>query len=392
MRKHVLMLSASLLTNAAIHTELRAAEIPVQNSPQLQAAVRNLTPGTTVLLAPGTYQGDIYIQKAAGAQETPIVIGGTDPNNPPVFSGGRQAFHLSDCSHLILRNLKVVGFPSNGINIDDGGSFETPAHHITLENVTILQTGPEGNHDALKMSGVDHFTVRRCRFEGWGGSGIDMVGCHYGVVEDCNFVGHEGFSQSNAVQLKGGTENVLVQTSLFRNAGERAINLGGSTGLQFFRPKVGDYEAKNITIAGNRFGGGQTPLAWVTADGGHVHHNTIICPEIWLLRILQETKDPQFKPSHGGIFENNLVIYDSRIRDFVNVGSGTAPETFVFSHNAWCDINGRGKPTLPTAEKEGLYQVKLQIDQTAMENGIVNVKDERLRDIGAQSYKKVMQR
>jgi len=391
MKRCVLMLFPILLANAAIHTEFIATEIPAQNSLQLQAAIRNLTPGTTVLLAPGTYQGDIYIQGAAGTQEAPIVITGIDPNKPPVFSGGRQAIHLSDCSHLILRNLKVVGFPSNGINIDDGGSFDTPAHHITLENVMILQTGPEGNHDALKMSGVNHFTVRRCRFEGWGGSGIDMVGCHHGVIEDCTFVGREGFSQSNAVQLKGGTEDVLVQTSLFKNAGQRAINLGGSTGLQFFRPKVGDYEAKNITIAGNRFVGGQTPVAWVTADGGFVHHNTIICPEIWLLRILQETKDPQFRPCHGGIFENNLVIYDSRIRDFVNVGLGTAPETFAFYHNAWHDINGRSKPTLPTAEKDGLYQIELDVDKAAMEDGIVNVRDERLKDVGAQSYKKATQ-
>jgi hypothetical protein len=388
MRKHVLMLFTILLANAAIRTELRAAEISVQNSTQLQAAVRDLTPGTTVLLAPGTYQGDIYIHGAAGAQQAPIVIAGIDPNNPPIFSGGRQAIHLSDCSHLILRNLKAVGFPSNGINIDDGGTFETPAHHITLENVTILQTGPEGNHDALKMSGVDHFTVRRCRFEGWGGSGIDMVGCHHGVIEDCTFVGRDGFSQSNAVQLKGGTEYVLVQTCLFKNAGQRAVNLGGSTGLQFFRPKVGDYEARNITIAGNRFVGGQTPLAWVTADGGRVHHNTIVCPEIWLLRILQETKDVRFRPCHSGIFENNLIIYDSRIRDFVNIGPGTAPETFVFSHNAWHDINGRGKPTLPAAEKDGLYQIEMDVDKTAMEKGIVRIKDKKAKDIGAQGYKK----
>jgi len=390
MRKYVLMLFPILLVNAATGADLGAAEIRVQSSSQLQAAIQNLTPGTSILLAPGTYEGNIYVQRAAGAEQAPIVIAGTDPNSPPVFSGGRQAIHLSDCSHLILKNLKVVGFPSNGINIDDGGSFETPAHHITLENVTILQTGPEGNHDALKMSGVDHFTVRRCHFEGWGGSGIDMVGCHHGVIEDCTFVGREGFSQSNAVQLKGGTEDVLVQTNFFKNAGQRAVNLGGSTGLQFFRPKVGDYEAKNITIAGNRFVGGQTPIAWVTAHGGHVHHNTIVRPENWILRILQETKDSRFRPCHDGLFENNLIIYDSRIRDFVNVGPGTAPETFAFSHNAWYDINGRGKPTLPTVEKDGLYQIELDADQAAMDEGIVRIKDEKGKGVGAQGYKKVM--
>jgi len=335
---------------------LQAGEIHVADSAQLRAALAHLTPGTTVLLDRGVYEGGIYLSNVVGTEDAPIVIQGGDPNAPPVFrGGGGQAFHLADCSYMALRHIRVEGFSGNGINIDDGGSFETPAHHIILEDVTILEIGPTGNHDALKMSGVDHFRVRNCHFEAWGGSGIDMVGCHHGVVEDCTFVGREGFSQDNAVQLKGGTADVLVQCCLFRNAGQRAINLGGSTGLQFFRPSVQGYEAKDITIAGNRFEGSLAPVAWVTADGGHVHHNTILLPEKWVLRILQETTDPQFLPSHGGVFEDNLVFYDSRVRDFVNVGPRTAPETFVFRRNAWCDVEGSRRPLLPVMEQDGVY-------------------------------------
>jgi hypothetical protein len=182
-----------------------------------------------------------------------------------------------------------------------------------------------------------------------------MVGCHDGVVEDCMFVGRAGFEQSNAVQLKGGTADVLVQCCLFRNAGQRCINLGGSTGLQFFRPKVQGYEATRITVAGNRFEGSFSPVAWVTADGGHVHHNTIVLPEKWVLRILQETEDPQFVPSHGGIFEDNLVFFDARVQVFVNVGPQTAPETFIFRRNVWCDVEGSRRPSLPVEEQSGIY-------------------------------------
>lgn len=345
----------------------RAAEIRVMDSGQFRAEIRRLAPGTTLLLAPGVYEGGLYLEKVAGTENAPIVIAGQDANNPPIFRGaGGQAMHLADCSYITLRNLQVEGFPSNGINIDDGGSFETPAHHVLLENVTILKTGPTGNHDALKMSGVDQFTVRKCRFEAWGGSGIDMVGCHRGVVEDCTFVGREGFGQNNAVQLKGGTRDILVQCCSFAKAGQRAINLGGSTDLPYFRPSVGDYEAKDITIAGNRFTGSLAPVAWVTADGGHVHHNTIVLPDKWVLRILQETRDPRFKPCHDGLFEHNLVIYDSRVQVFVNVGAGTAPETFKFRRNAWCDAEGCRKPQLPTPEEDGAY----------------------LCDIGAEAYKR----
>ena len=90
----------------------------------------------------------------------------------------------------------------NGINIDDAGDKTKPAHGILIEDCSISDIGPRGNFDALKMSGVDRFLVRRCKFSGWGGSGIDMVGCHDGKVEDCQFTGKDGFSQSNAVQMK----------------------------------------------------------------------------------------------------------------------------------------------------------------------------------------------
>jgi hypothetical protein len=344
-----------------------ASEIHITDSPAFRKAITQLTPGTSLLLEPGVYEGGVSLHDVAGTEQAPVIIQGVEPNNPPVFRKGGTALHLSDCRYVTLRDIRVEGFPGNGINVDDGGSFETPAHHIILENLTILETGPKGNHDALKMSGVDHFVVRKCRFEGWGGSGIDLVGCHHGVIEDCTFTGRQGFSQDNAVQLKGGSEDVLVQCCLFTRAGQRSINLGGSTGLRFFRPKVNDYEARNITVAGNRFERCMAPIAWVTADGGHVHHNTIILPDRWILRILQETADPQFKPSHGGVFEHNLVIYNSRAQFFVNIGPRTAPETFVFRHNVWCDTEGSRVPSLPVAEKEGVY----------------------LSNVGAEAYKRV---
>jgi hypothetical protein len=354
MRYRMMGLCLGLACLASAGTQ--AKEVRVADWAGLRIALRQLSPGTTLLLGPGVYQGGVYLHRINGAADAPIVIQGLDPNDPPIFrGGGGQAIHLADCSYITLMNLRVEGFPLNGINIDDGGTFETPAQHIVLEDITILETGPQGNHDALKMSGVDHFIVRRCHFEGWGGSAIDMVGCHHGIIEDCTFVGREGFSQSSAVQLKGGTANVLVQCCLFKNASQRDINLGGHTDLQVFRPAVGDYEARDITIAGNRFEGGISPVAWVTARGGHVHHNTIVLPERWVLRILQETTDPQFKPSHGGIFEDNLVIFDSRVRVFVNVGPGTAPETFIFRRNAWCDVEGSRRPALPVPETDGVY-------------------------------------
>ena len=371
-------------------SNLCAGDITVHNSAELLNVLRKAQDIDTILLAPGEYTGGIYIRDISGRTDAPIIIRGADPNNPPVFSeGGSQAIHMADCSYITLADIVVRGYPGNGINIDDGGTFETPAHNIVLNNITILDTGPKGNRDALKMSGVDEFVVKNCRFEGWGGSGIDMVGCHNGKITDCTFVGKEGYSQSNGVQLKGGTSKVIVEKCLFRNAGHRSINLGGSTGLQYFRPGVDDYEATDIMVAGNRFIGSMSPLAWVTAKGGHVHHNTIILPEKWILRILQETKDAKFKPCHGGIFENNLILYNSKVDVFVNIGPQTAPQTFRFRNNAWHQVDGSGrKPVLPTTEENGLYNVKVSVDTQSLQQGMVQFDDPEILDyVGAQSYK-----
>ena len=218
------------------------------------------------------------------------------------------------------------------------------------------------------MSGVDHFRVRNCHFEAWGGSGIDMVGCHHGVVEDCTFVGREGFSQDNAVQLKGGTADVLVQCCLFQNAGQRCINLGGSTGLQFFRPGVQGYEAKNITVAGNRFEGsmarrwpGSPPTAGMSIT------TRSFCPRSGCCESSRRPADPQFTALSRRRVRDNLVIYDSRVQVFVNVGPRTAPETFVFRRNVWCDVEGSRRPSLPVPEKDGVY----------------------LSGVGAEAYKRV---
>jgi len=362
-------------------------EVSVSNSTELRAALAGAKPGTTIKLNPGKYQGGIPLKNINGTQVAPVTICGADEKNLPQFSGGTVALHLSDCSYLVLKHLFVSGYPGNGINIDDGGSFHTPTHHITLDHITVKNTGPKGNHDALKLSGLDHFTITHCQFVGWGGSAIDMVGCHHGVIEQCALEGADGFTQSSGIQIKGGSSDIVVQRCFFKDAGQRAINLGGSTGLKYFRPRVGSYEAKNVTIAGNRFVGSMSPIAWVTAHGGHVHHNTFVFPHKWVLRILQETKDPQFKPCHDGLFENNLIIFDQRVRIFVNVGEGTKPGSFQFRSNVWYQVGGKRKPNFPTPEKEGIYQPHLKFEAIETKQMKIHSNHPQVKKAGADAYR-----
>jgi hypothetical protein len=261
---------------------------------------------------------------------------------------------------VTLRNLRFRGQTGNGLNIDDGGKLDAPAAGILLERVHVSDVGPRGNRDGIKLSGLKGFRVSDCTVEGWGGSAIDMVGCHDGVIERCTFRGKDRFEQSTGPQLKGGTSDVTIRRCDFLDAGSRAINVGGSTGLAYFRPPGATWEAKAITVEDCRFVGSDAPVAFVGVDGATFRHNTIVRPRRWVLRILQETDRPEFVRCRDVTFERNLVVYRrGELREVVNRGMNGRPlfGTFRFKENWWyCeDAPERSRPELPTPERDGTY-------------------------------------
>ncbi|MCO5165295.1 MAG: right-handed parallel beta-helix repeat-containing protein [Planctomycetes bacterium] len=361
-----------LLASALLAAPAAATTIDVHDDEGLRAALRRLGPGVTVRLAPGEYRGGLHAADVAGAPDRPAVLEAADPERPPVIVGGQNGLHLSRPAHVVVRGLVLRGATGNGLNVDDGGRLDGGAVGVVLERLRVERVGPTGNHDAIKLSGVTRFVVRGCVLEGWGGSGVDMVGCHDGLIEGCRFEGLPGCSQANGVQAKGGTSRLVVRRCTFVDAGPRAINVGGSTGLEYFRPPDADCEARDITVEGCRFRGSDAPIAFVGVDGALVRRNTFVRPRRWVLRILQERTEPRFVPCRGGRFEENVVVFRrDELSTFVNVGPGTAPETFRLARNAWFaeDAPARSRPDLPAPlppEEGGTYGVdpRLQEDLT----------------------------
>ena len=360
--------------------------IQVSDLKSLRAALSKAEPGDRILINPGIYEGSFSLRNTQGTKERPIVIAGNDPELPPVFQGWGGAVKMSRIGYVKIKNIRIEKRSDNGINIDDGGDHGQPSHHIIIENVQISEIGKKGNVDAIKMSGVDHFVIRNCRIQGWGGSGIDFVGCHNGIVQGCTFEGKPGYRTKNAIQIKGGSSRVLVENNAFLNCGERTINLGGSTGKLYFRPQYVNYEAENIIVAGNKFIGGEAHIAWVTSRNSHVHHNIFYLPGKWVGRILQETKDRQFISCRKGFFEANMVVTDDRVRTFFNIGPNTLPETFSFSGNAWYRFQSDKKPDLPTMEVGGIYDVYPDLLDFGTANMRIGSKSDKLKNVGPGAY------
>jgi hypothetical protein len=296
----------------------------------LERAARESSPGTLIHLSAGTHIAGQHISNLQGTESQPIKIAGPE-SGEAVFSGGNTTIQLSDPAYLVLENFAIEGASANGLNIDDGASYETPAHHVVLRNVTVKDIGPDGNRDGIKLSGLDHFRIENCHVErpGSGGSFIDMVGCHDGVIAHCVF--RDG--GSSGVQAKGGSARILIYANQFAGITDRAINMGGSTGLDFFRPIDAPFEASDIQVIANQFSGSHAAVAFVGCTNGLFANNVIVHPDKWVARILQENTAERFVQSSNNVFANNIVLIDSRVSTLVNIGGNTQPETFRFAHN-----------------------------------------------------------
>lgn len=322
--------------------------------PNLSAAIAAVHPGDTIDIHAGTYPGGLFFANIQGAVDQWITIRAFE-DDIVIFEGGNNAIQLSDPAYLHIKGLIFQHQAGNGFNTDDGGAYATPAHHIIFEDCIFRDMAASGNNDLLKLSGLDHFEVRHCTFLNGaaGGSGIDMVGCHNGLIKGCYF---ENLG-SNSIQCKGGSEYVRIESNFFRNGGQRTLNLGGNTGLQFFRPDTAHFEAAHLQVYANIFVGSWAPIAYVGAVYVEVVNNTIYQPENWVIRILQETVDPsRFLECGDNTFRNNIIYLGDNLSTETNIGPNTRPESFTFSNNLWynADSPNWNGPSIPVQEVNGL--------------------------------------
>jgi hypothetical protein len=364
-----------LVPTAELHVATDGADSPgcgaaAAPCATLEAAAAQATPGTAIRIHEGTYAGDGFIAGLTGQVDAPIWIGGAPGEALPRFEGGGVAFQLSRVRYLVVHDLEVSGSTANGINVDDDGEVADPdvTRWLVFRDLEIHDIGTGGNNDCLKLSGVNDFWVLDSRFSrcggGMAGSGIDMVGCHQGLIARNAFVDMP--ESGNAVQTKGGSEDVEIRANRFDDAGSRALNIGGSTGFEFFRPPLTggeNFEARDIRVVANFIRGSMAPIAFVGCVECSVVHNTIVDPGNWVIRILQETASTAeytFAPARDGRFVDNIVYYArGTISTTVNVGADTAPETFEFANNLWYayDMPEASDPggELPVPELDGVY-------------------------------------
>ncbi|QDT15365.1 right-handed parallel beta-helix repeat-containing protein [Alienimonas californiensis] len=342
----VAVTAAALLTGAPLTGVSAAAEVTVGSDAALRDALAAAGPGDTVRVKPGVYRGG-FEWSPRGEPGRPITLIGDDPRNPPTFRGGASGIKLTRPAHAVLSDLIFEGASGNGLNADDGGDRDAPAGPLTLRRVTVRDSGglPEraANLDGFKLSGVDGLRMHDCVAERWGGGGqgIDLVGCHDAAIRRCRLDGGATGEVGPGIglQAKGGSRDVLFENCRVEGVTERCVNLGGSTGLAFFRPPNAPYEAADVTVRGCDLIGGAAAVAFVGSDGGRVEGCTLRDQTRFPFRILKENDAAHLIDTRGGVIVGNVIVWEAgSVWTRVNVGPGAAAETFKFADNVWANV------------------------------------------------------
>ncbi len=187
---------------------------------------------------------------------------------------------------------------------------------------------------------------------------MDLVGCHEVVITNCRIVGRAADGGGAGIQIKGGSSRVAVEGCRFENAGERPLNVGGSTGRAFFRPPDATWEAREVIVRNCRIEGGTCAAAFVGVDGAVFESNLVLFPQRWVFRILQETRAPEFARCRDVVVRDNRIVFRrSDLREEINIGPDTEPHTFRFERNWWFaeDRPERSRPRLPVEERDAVY-------------------------------------
>ncbi len=353
---------------AVCHGLVFSAERLVATNAELRAALRDATAGDEIVIQPGVYSGGLF---RSGL--TDVVIRGADPANAPILRGGANAIQLSDARRVTIENLIVEQQTGNGLNIDDGGTFDTPSSEITLRHLVVRDIVGAGNLDGIKLSGVTGFVIDEVQVLEWGngGSAVDMVGSHHGLIQN-SFFRHATLSNDGSgIRPKGGSKEITIRANrLELPAGTgRALQAGGSTGTPFFRFIDGDsnYEAHSIIAEGNVVLGSSSPFSFVNIDGGVFHHNYTERPRDWVVRILNENPGNAMVDTQNGQFTDNVIRFrdtSDEFRTAVNVGSETLPATYQFARNQWYNEAdpARSRPNLPVTERDAIVGVVPTVD------------------------------
>ncbi|MCI0364718.1 MAG: right-handed parallel beta-helix repeat-containing protein [Phycisphaerales bacterium] len=352
------MFSGAGAIAAALAISPRAAAVQhlvneSQNWEQLASKVRA---GDEIILMPGRHRKASF-ESLMGTAQKPIIIRGADPRKPTdiVAERDREAIRIKNCSHVVIRDVNIVGgticgvtitgAPVNPKAVDENGNPETMGSSITIRNVSISRVGPKGQRHGLIITGMSNVQIEDCRIEGWGGSGMELISCRDATILRCQFTGLIDHEQKNGgIRVRAGSDRIQIEGCRFINSGERAISIGGVSELSAFQPPLAANappgratEAAHVRVEQCVIYGSESAIVFINADDSLARNNTIISPTRSVMALFNEhPNDPRFSPGLRNIFGLNISVWEPGTLKFLaETGPGADTTKFVMEQNVW---------------------------------------------------------
>ena len=202
----------------------------------------------------------------------PIWIGGAPGEARPVIEGGGEGLHLSRGRYLVVHDLEVRNATANGINVDDGGDY---ANRCDATRFIVFRDLSHPRHRHRRQPGlpqalgrqrllVARQRVRALRRRRRAAAASTTSAATAGCIARNLF---DELSARTPSRPRAAARTSRSAWNRIADAGARGLNLGGSTGFEFFRPPLSttapNAEARDIRVIANVIVGGEAAVAFV---------------------------------------------------------------------------------------------------------------------------------
>jgi len=319
----------------------------VYNTDQLRNALNAADAGDRILMAGpdagGSFTARLWVTDRHGTAENMIQVVPLDPTDRPVFtSDGTACFTLSNCSYILVEGVIAE---HGGTVAQDCNNIEFPnSNHMIVKNCISREIDNQDNSDAYKFASSDNILMYNCVAENWaqGGSGVDIMNNHNSLFMR-NYITYPTlpvYAGANGFQPKS---NNAYQSGFYKNTFEdgssRAQQFGGAGGSS-------GWEAYQMVAMGSTMHLGEAAVAYVSCTTSTFAYNTIVRPELYVMRILKEG----IWGAADNTFERNLIEYGNVTVQ--NIGAGNDAASFTYKENYWYKYTNPGAsiPTLAAPE------------------------------------------
>jgi Ca2+-binding RTX toxin-like protein len=285
----------------------------------IQAAVDKAKgqPGTAIMVKAGTYNENVKLNGLHGTPDKPILLVSADGPQAAKIVGGPSAATITGYG---VSNLGIKGFHvvSNTAEGDIGGfklwgGWDNPAHNLVVTGNLITGRGQDG----FKLfGGAKNNLVLGNTIDGaWRQEAIDNVSVEDTVYAYNTLRGSAGYT---GITMKAGSRDMqVIGNDIDIDAGT-AVFVGGFGNSRLSR-SFPDYwegfEARNVTVEGNRLDANGKSVNFVGANNSTVEGNHLADP----VGSVNHTVAGYFSYDS---FDNTVVGNSVAKADFIKPSSG----------------------------------------------------------------------